>query len=251
MPKRILGLVGTVIATIGAVTLPEDLGTWEHRLNQLGKIAGGNPLSVFAIVVGLALLVYANWNSLARFFGRRRWRTDEDLGNELHDWLRRAQYQLQEIGPSDLAVNVKLVFGFVATDPLGNRPVTVLRVDGTPGILLQSRVQPTDESNHRKVIEGMTSAQKSELTEDLGIELTRFGLGFYAEDILEGVVISHGLIPNDSLTPWQFMEQVGRVSRAILLVQSIVSRHVRLANAATAAITNTTEIPKLLGDSKR
>jgi hypothetical protein len=55
--RKSLGVVGIVSSTIGAVTLPEDPGTWWSRLTTVGEMVVDNPLSGIAIIVGLALLV--------------------------------------------------------------------------------------------------------------------------------------------------------------------------------------------------
>jgi len=114
---------------------------------------------------------------------------------------------------------------------------------------LQAEVIVTDEENHRQIIQNMNKQQRDALLEDIGIELARSGLGFAVRDLIEnGVRIVHGIIPSESMTQYQFLSHVGLVERAILLVQLIVRRHVRLANAAASEpILATTAIPQLIG----
>jgi hypothetical protein len=73
------------------------------------------------------------------------------------------------------------------------------------------------------------------MLEDVGLELARFGegLGFTAQNVLEeGIVIVHGVVPSDWMTPYRFPARVGVVTRTVLVVQGIVSRHVCRANPA-------------------
>ena len=63
-----------------------------------------------------------------------------ELGNEIHGWLRRAKFALEELTGQDVTPPTALALGFVATEPIGHRPVAVLKVDGEPGIRLQANV---------------------------------------------------------------------------------------------------------------
>ena len=237
--KKLLGVAGTLASIIGAITLPDDVGTWGNRIAYIWDMVKDNPISGFAIVVGLVLLAWANWDMISRVIGAKRWRSDVELGNEIHGWLRLAQYRLQELTMQDIRVppDTNLAFGFVSTEPLSHRPVAILKIVGAPGILLQARVVPSDIQNHRQIIENMTDSQRADMFEDIGLEVARFGVGLAvgfatASLLAEGIVISHGVIPSDSMSQHQFMTHVGLVSRATLVVQLVISRHVRRANPA-------------------
>ena len=224
-----------MISTIGVITLPDDLGNWGERVTDVWIMFKDNPVSGGALVVGLVLVVMANWEKVSRLLGGKRWRSDEELGNELHGWLRRAQYGLQDVTPSP---EVNFTFGFAATDPAG-RPVTVIKLEREPAVQLQARVIPSPE--HEPIIQGMTADQRNALLEDVGLELAKSGLGFDARDLSgTGIAIVGGFIPNPTLTEGQFISQVDRVSRATLVVQVIVSKHIRLANTFTPVMTTAT-----------
>lgn len=246
---RSLNLVGAIITAIGLITLPDDIAMWIDRLGGLVEAVRENPISGLAALIGIVILLFANRDMLSRMFGARRWRTDIALGDELNQWLRRARYQMQDIRSQDLEDPSRdtLSFGFVAR--MGGRAVAVMKLVGEPGVRLQAEVIVTDEENHRQIIQNMNKQQRDALLEDIGIELARSGLGFAVRDLIEnGVRIVHGIIPSESMTQYQFLSHVGLVERAILLVQLIVRRHVRLANAAASEpILATTAIPQLIG----
>ena len=67
--KKSLSAVGTMISIIGIIALPEDVGTWGSRITTVREMVGDNPISGVAIVVGLAMLTWANWGRIGRVFG--------------------------------------------------------------------------------------------------------------------------------------------------------------------------------------
>jgi hypothetical protein len=171
---------------------------------------------------------------------RKRWRTDKDMERSLSDWLREAGYEVKypAIPADELALNAT---SFIFSATLNDRPVTVVRFKQTPGVRMQCLVRP--DAAHAEVIVAMDTHQISSLHEELGLELARFGLGFDLQDILgNGIIIDYPLVLTDSVTQFQFVERVGFVARAILLVQLVVTRNVRAAQLQNA--TDPTPVPQ-------
>lgn len=251
--QRIFYWSGLAISVIGLVTLPQDLDSWIDIGGDLVEMVKANPLSGLAVPIGISLLVAANWQALKKFsLTQKRWETEAEMGEEIHKWVREAHYQLLDLTPQDVVLgqSESLTFGFLAKEPKTGRTVAILKVSPEPGIRLQGRLIPTDAANHRPTIERMTDEQKNAMLEDIGLELARTGLGFDAQDLLGiGITIAHGIIPNESMTSFQFIEHVSRVERAMFVVQMLVGRHVRLANTAVPVLTSTTAPDELVGTS--
>jgi hypothetical protein len=213
---------GAVMAFVGLVTLPEDINTWWARLQDVGGMFEGNPLAGGALAFGIILVALGYRDELRRrLSGSKRWRSDKEFEDELTAWLRDSGFSVQQ-QPTMPGVS------FTLTATSVERPVTIVRLAKSPGIILQTVVKPSPP--HDTVIGAMDDDQSSSLKEDLGIELARFGLGFSLEDILgQGILLVHPLVVSDTLTQYQFIERVNFVARAILLVQVIVTKHVREA----------------------
>jgi len=213
---------GAVIGLIGLVTLPEDINTWWARLQDVGGMFEGNPLAGGALAVGIILVALGYRDELRRrLSGSRRWRSDKELEDELSTWLRESGFSVQ-YQPTLPGVSFRLTATSV------ERPVTIVRPVESPGIRLGTIVKPNPP--HSTVIAAMDDDQSSSLKEDLGIELARFGLGFSLEDILgQGILFDYPIVVSDTLTKYQFIDRVNFVGRAILLVQLIVTKHVREA----------------------
>lgn len=224
MVKHLFKVAGVVITIIGLITLPDDIQAWGNRIGEVITAVKANPLSALAVFVGIMLLMVGYWDKIRRLFrGSKRWRTDQDLGNELHGWLRKSHFQLQDVPTPDTA------FCFVAKEPLSNRPITVVKINREPGVRLQSRVALNDDQ--KQMLAAMSLEQKRSVLGDVAIELARINVGFGAQDLANtGVVVTSGFIPSESLTPFQFGERVNQISRAILLIQVVLSRYFPLSD---------------------
>jgi hypothetical protein len=219
MRNRLFRVGGAMIAFISLITLPDDIDTWGDRLQDIGGMFKGNPVAGVALAFGIILIVWGYRDELRRRLSGSRWRSDKELEDELSTWLRDSGFSLQ-YKPNLPDVS----FTFTATS-LG-RPVTVVRLVNASGVHLQTLVKPSPP--HEAVIAAMDDDQSSSLTEELGIELARFGLGFSLVDILgQGIVLDYPILVSDTITQYQFVDRVNFVARAILLVQMIVTKHVR------------------------
>jgi len=242
---RLINLGGAVVAIIGLITLPNDLDTWRQRLEDAWDMASSNPLSAFAILFGLALMAYANRESLLRVVrGGRRWQSDKELGDEIHGWLRQFGCQLQDNPGKGVS------FNFAATDRNTNRPVNVAKVIGEPGLLLTGKV--IFDVSHVSVARDMTEDEMENLRGDLGLEMARSPLpiSFNATNVIEeGVTVQHPMLINESMTQSQFMERFGRVSAAMMLVTVLMRRHIRMAQKRMGvAPEQLTPVPKSTPD---
>lgn len=217
--RRIINWGGVMITAIGLITLPDSISTWGNRLQDLGDMIRDNPSAASAIVVGVALIIWGNWGTVTRAFGAKRWRTDKQLGDELHGWLRIRRY---------LMVDQRLdeaTFAFTARDPVAKRAVTIIKLADRPILSFQGWVVPSGA--HRPIIEKMDDDQLRSMLSDIALELARFGAAFDGSNILDpGVLIGYEIPVSDSLTEERFMERVNFMQRVIMVVQVIVSRHV-------------------------
>jgi len=241
--NQFLKVGGTVIALIGLVSLPQDAGTWWGHLQDVGALLKGNPVSGVALAFGIVLLGWGYRDDLRRRLGHsKRWRSDKELEDELSSWLREAGYSIVQ-QPTIPGVS----FVFTATSV--ERPVTVVRPANSPSLSLQTIVKPGPP--HDSVIAAMDENQTSSLKEDVGIELARFGLNFSLLDILgEGMVLACPIVFSDTLTKYQFVDRVNFVTRAILLVQAIVTKHVREAQQRQGtAPAHLTPVPQSSSDT--
>lgn len=163
---RVLTWGGAVIFAIGLIALPDDLNSWWQRIEDVGEMASDNPLAAFAILLGLALIAFANRDSLLGVLRKQpRWRSDQELGDEIHRWLRQAGYQLQD-NPGE-----GISFNFAATGRNTNRPVNVAKVIGEPGLLLTAMV--VFDGEHVSVARAMTKDEMEDLLGDLALEIAR------------------------------------------------------------------------------
>jgi hypothetical protein len=168
------------------------------------------------------VIVWGNYDGLLKFAGWRRWKSDTELGNELKAWLQEAGFGVQNLPV--LQGNVS--FNFSASDPAAGRPVTVTKIPKEPGLTLSSALVLPDDADG-SILKGMKENQRIAINEEIGIELTRFGVGFSKVNILNPVTIFYKMLHPDSLNSYQFIERVNIVVRAILLTQLVVMRHVR------------------------
>ncbi|KKN75643.1 hypothetical protein LCGC14_0378810 [marine sediment metagenome] len=219
MFRRLSKIGGPLIGAIGFITLPSDLGTWGTRLKDIAQIGIDNPLSVLAICLGVVLLGYGYWDSLRlKVLGSKRWRSDKEMGDELHGWLRQAHFQLQDQPTPNSD------FVFVATEPMANRPVTIAKLSNEPGVRLQGRVILSDEQ--KTLFQAMLANEQHIVLSDVAIELARLDIGFDGRDLVnEGFSVIAGFIPSETMTQSQFLQRVGAVSRAILMVQASLNRY--------------------------
>lgn len=227
-------LSNLVASGLWLISIPIALAVWAAFREY-------DPFQVVLIFLGAAAgaVVVAN-QGRQLMPKRKRWRTDKDMERSLSDWLRDAGYGVTypAITAGELALNATS-FIFVAT--LNDRPVTVVRFKETPGVRMQCLVRP--DAAHAEVIAAMDTHHVSSLHEELGLELARFGLGFDLQDLLgNGIIIDYPLVLTDSVTQFQFVERVGFVARAILLVQLVVTRNVRAAQLDAA--TDPTPVPQ-------
>lgn len=216
--SRIIGWGGLVITVIGLVSLPASLSTWGNRFQDLGDMTRDNPAAAIAIVVGVALVIWGNWEMVTKAFGAKRWRSDKQLGDELHGWLRLRMYQMrdQEIDEATIA--------FTARDPVANRAVTIIKLAEKPVLSFQAGVVPSED--HKLIIEKMDSGQLRAMLSDLALEIARSGVSFDGTSVLDpGVLIGYEMPVSDSLTEELFMERVNFMQRVIMVVQVIISRH--------------------------
>ena len=213
MLNQVIRVGGAMIAFIGIISLPADLHTWWNRLQDVAGMLGDNPVSGVAVLVGILLLCVGYREELTRLLrGGRRWRNDEDLGNEIHGWLRHNNYQLQDM-PMDEATTS---FNFTAIGPKTNRPVSITKLKHKPGSLrgILLTVGIAIDESHADVVKSMTDDDMEDLSGDLGLELGRFPLpiSFNGEDLLnQGIVIQHPMLVSESMTQSQFMERVVRL----------------------------------------
>lgn len=219
MVSRLSKIGGVLITAIGFITLPSDLGTWGTRLKDFAQIGIDNPLSVLAILLGVVLLGFGYWDTLRhKVLGSKRWRSNKEMGDTLHGWLRQSHFQLQD----QPAPNSD--FCFSAIEPMTNRPVTVAKLSNEPGVRLQGRVTLSDEQ--KTLFQAMPAKEQHIVVSDVGVELARLDVGFDGRDLVNaGFSIIAGIIPGETMTQFQFLQRVGTVSRAILLVQSVLNRH--------------------------
>lgn len=240
---KLSGIGGTVITIAGLVTFQ----TWRDRLGEIGWAIHDNPLPAGAVVFGIVLLTIANWDRIrSTVIESKRWRTDQELNDELYGWLRQAGFTLVDT-PLDAATKQDIAFAFTATRH--DRPTTIIRPHGDPGVLLQTIVKPS--APHDTIIENMTEDQRSALTEEIGIELARYGLGFDARELLDvGIALQYPLLLTDALTQWQFVDRVNFVARGIMLMQMIVTRHCRIVQAQGGVSPNLVPVPQSSSDTE-
>ena len=153
---------------------------------------------------------------------RPRWRTDEELGNQLHAWLRTAHYQLQDIPEPGAS------FAFIATEPTVGRPVTISKYPNNPNI--QMRMQIILRPETRRIVATMNEGQFAALREDVALELARMGHGHDLRDIInQGIVIFYVFPVDDAMTQWQFGQGMKHSERGNVIADAVLSRHVRQA----------------------
>ncbi|MDO8750545.1 MAG: DUF2299 family protein [Dehalococcoidia bacterium] len=219
--KRLLSVAGTVISIISIVTLPDDAGAWWGRITAIWDMTKGNPVSSVALIVGLALLAWAHWNRIGRLFGVKRWPTDADLGKDLYKWLQDSGFQMVEPALQDRPP--KTIFYFVGIEPLSNRPINVIKIEGEPGVRLQSAV--VLDEGQKGFFRSQSLERQQAIIGNVGLELARINVSFDGLDIpTHGIQVISGFIPHDRMTSFWFMERVILVSRAVMLTQIVLSR---------------------------
>jgi hypothetical protein len=83
---KISWLVGAVITIAGVASFQ----SWRDLLGSVGWAIRDNPVSAAVVALGLVVIVVGNWDTIKRLtVGSKRWRTDKELGDEIHGWLRR------------------------------------------------------------------------------------------------------------------------------------------------------------------
>jgi hypothetical protein len=220
--RRLFTAVGFVIAAVGSISLPADLDVWADHLSDIWSMARDNPLSAAAILLGVGMVLGANWDKIESYLGeRKRWKSDVDLDDELHKWFREVNYALQDL-PA-----IGASFNFSATAPRTDRPVTVLKPLLESALYLTGIIRNDDQI---AVIEKMSELEVADVKADLGLEMIRLPvpISIVAEELTSAgvVVVQHAMLLTDSLTKSSFMERVVRVSSAILLVQIVIHKHV-------------------------
>lgn len=212
---------GAVITIIGLASFQ----TWRNRLGEAGWAIHDNPVATGLAVFGLLVIAVGQWEAIrSSLFGSKRWRTDKELGDELNTWLRQAGFALQDAPPG--SKSEKATFQFSAT--MFERATAVAKMRGDPVVVLTCRIKPSPE--HAVVIADMSPVQLEEMREDIAIELLRLALTFDATDPTgRGVTVIDRLFITDALTQWEFVERVTSMSRAVLLAQVLIGRHVRQA----------------------
>jgi hypothetical protein len=221
------GVRQKALTGLGSLVLVGGVGamvrSWRDTMSDFAGAVADNPLAWIAVLLGVAAVVFANWDRIRRLAGvpPRRWRDDVALGNELHSWMRRAQYTLTDEALPGTA------FAFSARDGQG-KAMTILRVIGQPGVQINGRI--VFDEPHKTVVAGMSPTQKQEMVEEIGLELTRLGIGFDIHDIENlGAAVAVGFIPSEKMTDHWFFGHVLTVTRAEALVSFVVIKHVRMA----------------------
>ncbi len=238
--RRVVTVVTIITGAISAIVLPDDLGRSWERIRSVGEMAGDNPIAAAALAVSIAVFLWANSEPIQRFLGGRRWHTDQELGDELHGWLRESGYQLQDLPSTGAA------FNFSATGPNTSRPVNVSKAPNAPGFLLTGIIMV--DAAHTDAVKEMTDDEMEDLRGDLGVELARspLPLSFSGLDLLgQGFLVQHPMLATDTLTKSAFMERVVRVSAAMMLTQILMRRHIRrVQQRLGVAPTKLTTVPK-------
>lgn len=130
-------------------------------------------------------------------------------------------YQMAEPAIQDHPSNT--AFYFVGTERLINRPITVVKVEGEPGVRLQGGV--VLDAGQKAFFNSQSTERQQEMIGNVALELARINVGFEGHDIPNsGVHVISGFIPNDKMTTSWFRERVQLISKAIMLTQIVLSR---------------------------
>lgn len=147
MGNRWFKIGGAVIGGIGLISLPADLGTWWERIQDVGGMFADNPASGAALVAGIIIIGLGYRNEILRIVLGKRWRSDEELGEELYGWLRENGMIMQDV-PARQGES----FAFAASKD-GPRVIVVGLGDGRSEVILcrqcpSSRTRLQDNRRH-------------------------------------------------------------------------------------------------------
>lgn len=219
---KLSGVGGAVITIAGFASFQ----TWRDRLGDIGWAIHDNKVATAIVVFGILIILLGQWNAIRAFiFGTKRWPTDKDLGDEIHDWLRESGYTLQEhLGESHLS------FNFAGTMPNTNRPVNVAKPVGMNAILLTVRVVLDDDQI--AIAKTMKEDEMEDMMGDMALEVARSPMAISidgTDPIGSGITLQHPRAVSDTMTKSQFMEWNVRMSLAAMLLQIVLRRHIRRA----------------------
>ncbi len=236
--------LNTASGVLGLAATRDQFIGWGPYLASSWARISDHPVEVLALIIAVGLLAYAHWQWVLGIVGfhakpSAKWPTDKELGDEILAWLRKRASITDNTRQMSQKANgaVDISFSFTIAD---ERPVTILKVANSQGIQLSARIQPSAE--HARAIEGMEDAERKAMQDDVQLELVKFGIPIVATGHLAeltgeadggdggfGVLIGSALRVQQ-LSEADFVEQIDRVRRAIVVAQVLLRKHIRLAS---------------------
>jgi len=179
-------------------------------------ILSWGPLVIIVFIGGVGLTLFAT-NEYKKLRGKRV----TDFESLVQKWLYKYRFTIQNT-PQPNAL-----FQFMATDDAG-RKVIIAQLQGDKEYLTIAaafQIAPQDQAKLDRITRG-----NSATVEDLKIEMARFGIGFQGiTHPLKTITLEDKLPCSDKLTEFEFMQRVMFVRRAILLIQGLINRALKLS----------------------
>lgn len=199
-------------------------------LQDVWQTIGSDPFAAGLIGVAVLVALYAFNEDIRRLAG---YPSDRQLARTLADWLHgRGGFSLRRTRIE------KDAFSILAEQAAGGATLEVLKKRGSHTIMIRAGLKVSE--GHRAALAKGPESERRGLYEDILIEFSKLGVQLHmqAENFHISKIDMWHVLPTDSPTAFGFLESVGRVLRAEICADQLITRRARLASQATTETEN-------------